>query len=75
MKRLRYYILSMKPTSESYEEMYEGEMYETFIDKDPFVHNHAVYWDGEIGYEIDHEGVIREEHHAGRTDRCSEGRP
>ena len=42
----------MKPTSESYEEMYEGEMYETFIDKDPFVHNHAVYWDGEIGYEI-----------------------
>ncbi len=52
MKRLRYYILSMKPTSESYEEMYEGEMYETFIDKDPFVHNHAVYWDGEIGYEI-----------------------
>lgn len=52
MKRLRYYILSMKPTSETYEEMYEGKMYETFIDKDPFVHNHAVYWDGEIGYEI-----------------------
>lgn len=52
MKRLRYFIMNMKPTSESYEEMYEGKMYETFIDKDPIVHNHAVYWNGEIGYEI-----------------------
>lgn len=52
MKRLKYFILNMKPTSETYEEMYEGKMYETFIDKDPIIHNHAVYWDGEIGYEI-----------------------
>lgn len=52
MKRLRYYIMNMKPTSEKYEEMYEGKMYETFMDKDPIVHNHAVYWDGEISYEI-----------------------
>lgn len=49
MKRLKYYILNMKPTSETYEDMYEGKMYESFLDKDPFVHNHAVYWDGEIG--------------------------
>ena len=42
----------MKPASEAYEEMYEGKMYESFMDKDPIVHNHAVYWDGEIGYEI-----------------------
>lgn len=52
MKRLKYYILNMKPTSENYEDMYEGKMYESFMDKDPIVHNHAVYWDGEIGYEI-----------------------
>ncbi len=52
MKRLKYYLLNMKPTSETYEEMYEGKMYETFLDKDPIVHNHAMYWDGEIGYEI-----------------------
>lgn len=52
MKRLRYFIMNMKPTSETYEEMYEGKMYETFMDKDPIVHNHAVYWNGEIGYEI-----------------------
>lgn len=52
MKRLRYYIMNMEPSSEKYEEMYEGKMYETFMDKDPIVHNHAVYWDGEIGYEI-----------------------
>ncbi len=42
----------MRPTSETYEEMYEGKMLETFIDKDPIEHNHAVYWDDEIGYEI-----------------------
>lgn len=52
MKRLKYYLLNMKPTSETYEEMYEGRMYESFMDKDPIVHNHALYWDGEIGYEI-----------------------
>ena len=52
MKRLKYYILNMKPTSETYEDMYEGKMYESFMDKNPIVHNHAVYWDGEIGYEI-----------------------
>lgn len=52
MKRLRYFILNMKPTSEIYEEMYEGKLYETFIDKDPIIHNQALYWDGEIGYEI-----------------------
>ncbi len=52
MKRLKYYLLNMKPSSESYEEVYEGKMYESFMDKDPIVHNHAVYWDGEIGYEI-----------------------
>ena len=52
MKRLKYYLLSMKPASETYEEMYEGKMYETFMDKDPIVHNHAMYWDGEIGYEV-----------------------
>lgn len=52
MKRLRYYIMNMKPASEAYEEMYEGKMYETFMDKDPIVHDQAVYWDGEIGYEI-----------------------
>nr|WP_297863595.1 P-loop domain-containing protein [uncultured Acetatifactor sp.] len=52
MKRLKYYLLSMKPASETYEEMYEGKMYETFMDKDPIVHSHAMYWDGEIGYEI-----------------------
>ena len=52
MKRLKYYLLNMRPTSETYEEMYEGKMFETFIDKDPIVHNHAVYWDDEIGYEI-----------------------
>lgn len=42
----------MRSTSDTYEEMYEGKMFETFIDKDPIEHNHAVYWDGEIGYEI-----------------------
>jgi ABC-type branched-subunit amino acid transport system ATPase component len=42
----------MKPASETYEEMYEGKMLESFLDKDPIVHNHAVYWDGEIGYEM-----------------------
>ena len=42
----------MKPDSETYEDMYEGKMYESFMDKNPIVHNHAVYWDGEIGYEI-----------------------
>ncbi len=52
MKRLKYYILNMKPASETYEEMYEGKMLESFLDKDPIVHNHAVYWDGEIGYEM-----------------------
>lgn len=52
MKRLRYYLLNMKPASEAYEEMYEGRMCETYMDKDPIVHNHALYWDGEIGYEI-----------------------
>ena len=52
MKRLKYYILNMKPDSETYEDMYEGKMYESFMDKNPIVHNHAVYWDGEIGYEI-----------------------
>lgn len=52
MKRLKYYLLNMKPASETYEEMYEGRMCETYLDKDPIVHNHALYWDGEIGYEI-----------------------
>lgn len=52
MKRLRTFLLSMKPTSETYEEVYEGKLYETFIDKDPIIHNQAIYWDGEIGYEI-----------------------
>lgn len=52
MKRLRTFLLSMKSTSETYEEVYEGKLYETFIDKDPIVHNQAIYWDGEIGYEI-----------------------
>jgi len=42
----------MSPKSENYEEMYEGKMLETFIDKDAKAHNHAVYWDDEIGYEI-----------------------
>ena len=52
MKRLKFYLLNMKPASETYEEMYEGKMCESFMDKDPIVHNHALYWDGEIGYEI-----------------------
>ena len=52
MKRLKFYLLNMKPTDETYEKMYEGKMYESFLDKDPIVHNHAMYWDGEIGYEI-----------------------
>lgn len=52
MKRLRNFILNMKPTSESYEEMYAGKLYETFIDKDPIIHDQALYWDGEISYEI-----------------------
>ena len=42
----------MRPASETYEEIYEGRMCESFMDKDPIVHNHALYWDGEIGYEI-----------------------
>jgi len=42
----------MRPSSETYEDMYEGRMFETFIDKDPIEHNHAIYWDDEIGYEI-----------------------
>lgn len=42
----------MRPNSDTYEEMYEGKMIETFKDKDPIEHNHAVYWDDEIGYEI-----------------------
>lgn len=42
----------MRPSSETYEDMYEGRMLETFIDKDPIEHNHAIYWDDEIGYEI-----------------------
>lgn len=52
MKRLRYYLLNLRPNSETYETMFEGKMFETFIDKDPIVHNHAIYWDEEIGYEI-----------------------
>ncbi len=52
MKRLKYYLLGLKPTDEKYDEIYEGTMYETFIDKDPIIHHHPVYWDGEIGYEI-----------------------
>ena len=52
MKRLKYYLLNMKPASETYEEIYEGRMCESYMDKDPIVHNHAMYWDGEIGYEI-----------------------
>lgn len=52
LKRLRHFILNMKPASETYEEMYEGKLYETFIDKDPTVHNQPLYWDGEISYEI-----------------------
>lgn len=52
MKRLKYYLLGMKPNDEKYDEMYEGAMYETFIDKDPIIHYHPVYWDEEIGYEI-----------------------
>lgn len=51
LKRLRYFILNMKPTSETYEEMYEGKLCET-TDDDPIIHNQALYWDGEIGYEI-----------------------
>ena len=42
----------MRPNSETYEDMYEGKMLETFIDKDSIEHNHALYWDDEIGYEI-----------------------
>ena len=52
MKRLKYYLLNMRSASETYEEIYEGRMCESFMDKDPIVHNHALYWDGEIGYEI-----------------------
>lgn len=52
MKRLKFFLLGMKPNCETYETMYEGKMYEIFVDKDPIVHNHAVYWDDEIGYEI-----------------------
>lgn len=52
MKRLREFLLNMKPTSEAYEEMYEGKLYETFLGNDPIIHNQALYWDGEIGYEI-----------------------
>lgn len=53
MKRLRYFILNMKPTSETYEEMYEGRLCEpSSVGGDPIVHNQALYWDGEIGYEI-----------------------
>ena len=52
MKRLAYFFRNMKPASETYEEIYEGKMIEPGGDADPIVHNHAVYWDGEIGYEI-----------------------
>lgn len=52
MKRLKYYLLNMRQNSETYEDMYEGKMLETFIDKDSIEHNHAIYWDDEIGYEI-----------------------
>lgn len=52
MKRLKYFLLNMKPTSETYEEVYEGELVETFEQHDPIIHNHAVYWEEEIGYEI-----------------------
>lgn len=52
MKRLKYFLLNMKPTSETYEEVYEGELVEPVGQHDPIIHNHAVYWDGEIGYEI-----------------------
>lgn len=58
MKRLKYFLLSMKPTSESYEEMYEGKLVVASGEcgfsgmHDPIIHNHALYWDGEIGYEI-----------------------
>lgn len=44
-------MLNMKPTSETYEEMYEGKLCET-TGNDPIIHNQALYWDGEIGYEI-----------------------
>ena len=37
LKRLKYYILNMKPDSETYEDMYEGKMYESFMDKNPIV--------------------------------------
>lgn len=52
MKRLKYFLLNMKPTSETYEELYEGELVEPVGQHDPIIHNQAVYWDGEIGYEI-----------------------
>lgn len=50
MKRLKYYLLTMKPDNETYETMYEGKMCEAGII--PIYHNHATYWDDEIGYEI-----------------------
>jgi len=52
LKRLKYFLLNMKPTSETYEKVYEGELVEPVGQHDPIIHNHAVYWDGEIGYEI-----------------------
>ncbi len=51
MKRLAYFFRNMKPTSETYEEIYEGKMVESG-GAGPIVHNQAVYWNGEIGYEI-----------------------
>lgn len=50
MKRLKNYLLNMKPDNITYKEMYEGEMVLPGIN--PEYHNSAMYWDEDIGYEI-----------------------
>ncbi len=52
MKRLKSFLLNMKPADETYREMYEGKLCETCEVGESAVHNQAIYWWGEIGYEI-----------------------
>jgi hypothetical protein len=52
LKRLAFYFRNLKPTNQTYEDIYEGKMYELGEESDPTVHNQALYWNGEIGYEI-----------------------
>ena len=61
MKRLKSFLLNMKPADETYREMYEGKLCETCEVGESAVHNQAIYWWGEIGYEITRSNRLEQE--------------